>query len=47
MTTKDTAGHETPLRFSILGDSFSAFEGYVDPETNDPLVAALCGSVNV
>lgn len=27
---------ETPLRFSILGDSFSAFEGYVDPETNDP-----------
>ena len=24
-----------PIRFSILGDSYSAFEGYVDPETND------------
>ena len=23
-------------RFSILGDSFSSLEGYVDPETNDP-----------
>ena len=23
------------IRFSILGDSFSAFEGYVDPESND------------
>lgn len=22
--------------FSVLGDSFSAFEGYVDPDTNDP-----------
>ena len=25
-----------PTRFSILGDSYSSFEGYVDPETNDP-----------
>ena len=25
-------------RFSILGDSFSAFEGYVDPDTNDVYV---------
>lgn len=25
-----------PTRFSILGDSYSAIEGYVDPETNDP-----------
>ena len=25
-------------RFSILGDSFSALEGYVDPETNDVYV---------
>ena len=24
-----------PSRFSILGDSFSAFEGYVDPESNE------------
>lgn len=23
------------IRFSILGDSYSTFEGYVDPETND------------
>ena len=23
-------------RFSILGDSYSAYDGYVDPETNDP-----------
>ena len=23
------------IRFSVLGDSYSAFEGYVDPETND------------
>lgn len=26
---------QNDIRFSILGDSFSAFEGYVDPETND------------
>lgn len=25
-----------PTRFSILGDSYSAIEGYIDPETNDP-----------
>ena len=25
-----------PTRFSILGDSYSSFEGYVDPDTNDP-----------
>ena len=24
------------IRFSILGDSYSAIEGYVDPDTNDP-----------
>ena len=24
-----------PVRFSILGDSYSTFEGYVDPESND------------
>lgn len=29
--------HE-PIRFSILGDSFSSLEGYVDPETNDPYI---------
>lgn len=23
-----------PPRFSILGDSYSTFEGYVDPDTN-------------
>lgn len=23
-------------RFSVLGDSFSAYDGYVDPDTNDP-----------
>lgn len=26
---------ESPVRFSILGDSYSTFEGYVSPETND------------
>ena len=26
----------TDIHFSILGDSFSSLEGYVDPETNDP-----------
>lgn len=26
----------TVSKFSILGDSYSAYEGYVDPETNDP-----------
>ncbi len=25
----------TEKKFSILGDSYSTFEGYVDPETND------------
>lgn len=24
-----------PIRFSILGDSYSSLEGYVDPDTND------------
>lgn len=26
---------EEPIRFSILGDSYSTFEGYVNPESND------------
>lgn len=26
---------EEPIRFSVLGDSYSTFEGYVDPATND------------
>ena len=26
----------TVTNFSILGDSYSSYEGYVDPETNDP-----------
>lgn len=26
----------TVTNFSILGDSYSTYEGYVDPETNDP-----------
>ena len=25
-----------PTPYSILGDSYSSFEGYVDPDTNDP-----------
>jgi len=25
----------TEIKFSVLGDSFSAFEGYVDPDSND------------
>ena len=29
-------GQPTETKFSILGDSYSSFEGYVDPETNDP-----------
>lgn len=28
-------GEESSLSFSILGDSFSTFEGYVTPDTND------------
>ena len=28
-------GQPTETKFSILGDSYSSFEGYVDPETND------------
>ena len=27
---------DTQIKFSVLGDSYSSFEGYVDPETNDP-----------
>lgn len=27
-----------PTRFSVLGDSYSAFDGYVDPDTNDPYI---------
>lgn len=23
------------IQFSVLGDSFSAYEGYVDPDSND------------
>ena len=30
---KDPESQE--IRFSILGDSYSTFEGYVDPGTND------------
>ena len=26
----------TEIKFSILGDSYSSYEGYVDPDTNDP-----------
>ena len=26
----------TVMKFSVLGDSYSAYDGYVDPETNDP-----------
>ena len=29
-----SCGNE-PIRFSILGDSYSTFEGYVSPDTND------------
>lgn len=29
-------GQPTEIKFSILGDSYSSYEGYVDPETNDP-----------
>lgn len=29
-------GQPTEIKFSVLGDSYSSYEGYVDPETNDP-----------
>ena len=32
----DDPTEPTVTKFSVLGDSYSAFEGYVDPETNDP-----------
>ena len=31
----DNPDEHSTIRFSVLGDSFSAFEGMVDPETND------------
>lgn len=30
-----TPGDSDALRFSILGDSYSTFEGYVHPDSND------------
>ena len=32
---EDPMVEPTEIHFSILGDSYSTFEGYVDPETND------------
>ena len=32
----DDPTEPTVSKFSILGDSYSAYDGYVDPETNDP-----------
>ena len=32
---EDPTDEPTEIHFSILGDSYSTFEGYVDPETND------------
>ena len=32
---EDPVVEPTEIHFSILGDSYSTFEGYVDPETND------------
>ena len=34
--TVDPIDEPTQIHFSILGDSYSPFEGYIDPETNDP-----------
>ena len=31
----DDPAQPTEIKFSVLGDSFSAFEGYVDPDSND------------
>ena len=33
--TVDPTDEPAEIHFSILGDSYSTFEGYVDPETND------------
>ncbi len=33
--TDDPIDEPTQIHFSILGDSYSSLEGYVDPETND------------
>lgn len=35
------------IRFSILGDSYSSFEGYVDPATNDVYPYESIGVTNV
>ena len=32
---EDPTVEPTEIHFSVLGDSYSTFEGYVDPETND------------
>ena len=32
---EDPTVEPTAIHFSILGDSYSSYEGYVDPETND------------
>jgi len=34
----DDPGQPAEIKFSVLGDSYSSFEGYVDPETNDPWI---------
>lgn len=35
------------IHFSILGDSYSAFEGYIDPATNDPYEYEIIGVTDV
>ena len=35
------------IHFSILGDSYSAFEGYIDPATNDPYEYEISGVTDV
>lgn len=35
------------IHFSILGDSYSAFEGYIDPATNDPYEWEIIGVTDV
>lgn len=32
----DEPDQPAEIKFSVLGDSYSSYEGYVDPETNDP-----------
>ena len=47
MTSCAKPSEPKEIRFSILGNSYSSFEGYVDPETNDVYPYEDIGVTNV